>query len=856
MERPQLPETRGYRLKRALLGKPLVSEQLSEERLPNVIALGVLAPDCISSTAYGTEEMLDILIPAAGAAAFSLILPLTVVIIGVLFFVTLSYREVVMVYTKAGGSYVVARDNFGPKTAQIAAVALLIDYTVTVAVQSAAGTDALTSAAPSLTPYHLWITVGVVVILVYGNLRGIKEAGKFFALPTYLFIVTTSAVIVVGVVRYAISGLDKVHYHAGALTQTANLGHTGSGHGLLEGVAVFYLLKAFANGGSSLTGLEAISNGVGAFRPPEGRNARKTLVIMSCTLGFLVLGVSYLAHVTHATPYASGSPTVLSQEAKAVFGTSAGGHIVYLIVQLVTLLILYTGANTSFNGFPFLASFVAGDRFLPLKLTKRGHRLVFSNGIIVLAVLSITLLLITDANVDSLVAVYAIGVFTGFTMAGAGMSKHHITLKEKGWHLKLFINGFAAILSFAVVIIFAVTKFTEGAWVVVILFPLMWYALNRLHRRYVEEASVLGETVAAAAAEARPLPRSVALIFVDRLDLATARAIQYARTLSVDDLRAVHFVIDTQRAEVLQDRWTRLGLSRLPLELAECPDRRVVRAALERADAELAGGRTQVTVLLPRRSYQRAWSRLLHNSTGERIAGALSLLPNVSATIVPFDVDAELRERRRNDHESSATELERIEAAIAAALGHEHAGAGARAGAAPSSAPAGASTAASSTARADPRVGRYDNGAAGSDAAGNGHNGGGAGDSNDATAQPADDHPDVATREGEQTEEGIDKSLLAGIPGTTLIRDVRPRRRVQVAGRVASVTVQPWGSVPTLECELRDETGRLIVAFLGRRQIPGVVPGARLLVTGLASDRRGRLIIINPDYDFLSHNPA
>jgi amino acid transporter len=650
-ERPQLPETRGYRFKRAVLGQPLVSEQLSEERLPSPVALGVLAPDCISSTAYGSEEILTILVPICGAAAFALVLPLTIGIIVVLFFVTLSYREVVMVYTKAGGSYVVARDNFGLKTAQVAAVALLIDYTVTVAVQSAAGTNALTSAVPSLSRYQVPITVLVVVLLVYGNLRGIREAGRLFAVPTYLFIVTIASLVVVGFIRNLISGLPMVKTKAGALTEKAShLGHTGTGHGLLMGVAVFYLLKAFANGGSSLTGLEAISNGVGAFQPPEGRNARRTLVIMSCTLGFLVLGVSYLAHVTHATPYASGSPTVLSQEAKAVFGSSAFGHALYLIVQLVTLLILYTGANTSFNGFPFLASFVAGDRFLPLKLTKRGHRLVFSNGIIVLAVVSIALLLVTRAKVDSLVAVYAIGVFVGFTMAGAGMAKHHWTQRQPHWHRKLAINGFAAVLSFAVVIIFAVTKFTEGAWVVVVLFPLMWFGLTRLNRRYREEASVLGETVAEAAAEEQPLPRNVALILVDRLDLATARAIQYARTLSVDDLRAVHFVIDEDRAERLQERWTRLGLSRLPLELVECPDRRVIRASLERADTELGDGRTEVTVLLPRRSYRRVWSRFLHDATGERIATALSRLPHVNATIVPFDVDAELRDRRRLAH--------------------------------------------------------------------------------------------------------------------------------------------------------------------------------------------------------------
>ncbi|MDQ6784234.1 MAG: APC family permease, partial [Actinomycetota bacterium] len=418
--RPGLPETASYRLKRKLLGRPLVSEKLSGERLSSPVALGVLAPDCISSTAYGTEEMLTILVPAVGVAAFALLLPVTVAILVVLFFVTLSYRQVVMTYTKAGGSYVVARDNFGLPVAQISAVALLIDYTVTVAVQSAAGTNALTSAIPSLTSLQVPITVGVVVILVFANLRGLREAGRVFAVPTYLFIFTIATVVVVGLVRDVVSGLPLVHAGATAVIEKHPHPHTG----FLMGISVFLLLKAFANGGSSLTGLEAISNGVGAFRPSEGRHARRVLVIMAATLGSLVLGVSILAHITHATPYAGGSPTVLSQEVKAVFGSSAGGNLVYYLVQAVTLLILYTGANTSFNGFPFLASFVAEDRFLPTKLTKRGHRLVFSNGIIVLAVVSIALLLATRANVNSLVAIYAIGVFTGFTMAGLGMVKH------------------------------------------------------------------------------------------------------------------------------------------------------------------------------------------------------------------------------------------------------------------------------------------------------------------------------------------------------------------------------------------------------------------------------------------------
>ena len=772
-----LPETRAYRFKRAVLGKPLVNESLADERLSQPIALGVLAPDCISSTAYGSEEILTILVPAAGVAAFSLVIPLTLAIIVVLFFVTLSYREVVMVYTRAGGSYVVARDNFGLPVAQVAAVALLIDYTVTVAVQTAAGTDALTSAVPSLTPYQVPITVIVVLLLLYGNLRGIREAGRAFAIPTYLFIVTIATVVIVGLIRYLVSGLPRVTLTAGHLTEDAShAGHTGSHHGLLMGVSVFLLLKAFANGGSSLTGLEAISNGVGAFRPPEGVHARRALVIMACTLGSLVLGVSVLAHLTHATPYSSGTPTVLSQEAKIVFGTSGFGNAVYYTVQLVTLLILYTGGNTSFNGFPFLASFVAEDRFLPYKLTKRGHRLVFSNGIIVLAVVSVALLLVTRARVNALVAVYAIGVFTGFTLAGAGMVKHHLTEREAGWRQKIGINGFASALSFAVVVIFAVTKFKEGAWVVVVLFPVLWYGLVRLNRRYRDEASVLGETAADVAAEARPLPRNVVLLLVDRLDLATARAIQYARTLNVDDLRAVHFVIDAQRAQRLQQRWVRLGLDRLPLELIDCPDRRVVRACLETVEDHLSDQRTSVTVLLPRRSYKRAWSRFLHDSTGERIAAAVSRLPNVSATIVPFDVDEELAERRR---------------------ARRHGGASAGGGA---------------------------NGAPGG--------------------------PGVAS-DTEFEERAIDAALLMGVPGTVPISTLHARQRARVAGRIRSLTVQPWGSVPTLECVVDDDQGRVVVAFLGRRQIAGLVPGARILIEGTVSERKGRLTIINPDYEFV-----
>jgi amino acid transporter len=631
----QFPESLRYRWKNKLLGPPLVSEQLSSERLSRPIALGVLAPDCLSSSAYGTEETLTQLVPAIGLAAFTLVVPIMIAILGVLFFVTLSYLEVIQRYTKAGGAYVVARDNFGPKIAQIAAVALLIDYTVTVAVQTAAGTDALTSAFPRLLPYTVPISVGVVLVLVYGNLRGIREAGKFFAFPTYFFVVSVAAVIVVGYVKAALGDL-----HAHALPPTrllvdGRLGHSGSG--LLMGLAFITLLRAFANGGSSLTGLEAISNGVGSFRRPESRNARRTLVTMSTTLAFLLVGVTLLARWTHAIPYAAGSPTVISQEVHDVLGTSGVGRALFYIVQAATLLVLYTGGNTSFNGFPYLASFVAGDQFLPRQLTRRGHRLAFSNGILVLAAVAITLLLVTEARVSSLVALYAIGVFSGFTMAGAGMVKHHLTNRDRHWRRSLAINGFAAFLSATVVLIFAVAKFTEGAWVVVVVGPILFVGLIRLHRRYVAEEQLL-ELGVTQATRAPILSRHVVVVLVDHFDIATARALQYARSLAPDDLRAVHFDIDSKDAHDLEEEWSRLGLSRIPLDIVECRDRRLTRAAVELAADAVASGDTECTVLLPRRSFRSAWQRLLHDRTADRIAAALSVVPNVAATIVPYNV--------------------------------------------------------------------------------------------------------------------------------------------------------------------------------------------------------------------------
>ena len=387
-----MPDSFWYAAKRRLLGAPLVNEQLKTERLSKPLALGILSCDGISSAAYGTEMMLLVLLPFFGLAAFTLILPLTLVILVGIFLVMLSYREVVSVYTRAGGSYVVARENFGPRVAQVAAVALMIDYVVTLAVQTAAGSAAIVSAFPGLSTIPvigpkilLVISAAAILLMCFGNLRGIREAGHAFALPTYLFSGSVVLMIVMGLYR-EVAGGGLSHVAAGSGTVAlGSHAHTG----LIVFGAIYILARSFANGGSSLTGIEAVSNAVGALQPPEGRNAREILVAQGSIVAFLIAGISWLAHITHAMPYTAGVPTVLAQEARVIFGSSVLGQVLFFTVQAGTAAILFTGGNTSFSGFPFLASFVAEDGFLPRWLSKRGHRLVFSNGILILGAVSL-----------------------------------------------------------------------------------------------------------------------------------------------------------------------------------------------------------------------------------------------------------------------------------------------------------------------------------------------------------------------------------------------------------------------------------------------------------------------------------
>ncbi|MYU32498.1 amino acid permease [Streptomyces sp. SID8358] len=632
-----------YRVKNRLLGKALTSEHLSDEKLSNRTALGVLASDCVSSSAYGSEQMLRVLVPAVGVAGFTLLMPVTGAILLVLVLLTLCYSDVVMIYTRAGGSYVVARENFGPDVAQVAAVALLVDYVVTVAVQVSAGTNALISLAhlagggwTGMDRFQLPLSVAAVVLLAYGNLRGVREAGRIFALPAYLFMAAIGLVVVVSAVRGLLGDLPHADLRAVGVVPLG----TG-GDGWLYGASLFIVLRAFANGGSSLTGLEAISNGISAFREPQGRNARRTMIVMSCVLGFLVLGVSTLAHVTHAVPYTDGTPTVIAQEAHLAFGGGLLGTVGLVFVQLATALVLYTGANTPFTGFPFLASFVAQDRFLPRVLTRRGHRLAFSNGIICLAVVSLALLLATRASVDKLVALYAIGVFTAFTMAGAGLVAYHLRRREPHRRKKIAVNALASVISAAVVVIFAITKFTEGAWLVVVVFPLGVWALTRINREYRREAAAL-EGIQPSGADRPPTHRHVVFVLVQRLDLATLKALRYAHELRPDGIRAVHFAIDEPYAERLADRWSDTSATSVPLDVVACPDRRLHHAMAELAARTTRDGDTSLTVLVPRRLYRHVLGKLLHRGTGEGMAKVLGTLPHVAVTILPFDVSRAL----------------------------------------------------------------------------------------------------------------------------------------------------------------------------------------------------------------------
>jgi amino acid transporter len=596
-----------------VLGPALPTAQLKHQRLGKPTALAVFASDNLSSVAYATEEILKVAVPAIGLLAFSVVMPVTFGILGVLAILLFSYRQTIKAYPSAGGAYVVTKDNFGLLTAQLAGVALLTDYVLTVSVSVSAGVAAITSVAPSSYAYRVPMAVVFIWVIALGNLRGVRESGRLFAVPTYFFIAMMFILLGIGILRSFLGDLQPVPI-PDDVAETVGA------------ISLFLVLHAFASGGAAVTGVEAISNGVPAFRPPEWRNARTTLMWMGTLLGAMFLGLSYLAVQLQVVP--SERATVISEVGRAVFGGGAPGTVLLVLLQVATTLILILAANTSFADFPRLASFQASDDFMPRPLTKRGHRLVFSNGIIGLAVASTALVVIFQADVHRLIPLYAIGVFTSFTLSQAGMAKRHLRLREPGWRHGLLINGLGAITTAVVTVVIAITKFADGAWAVMVFVPVMIWVLVRLNRQYEREHEMLD--VGLPPFDRGSVGRPAALVLVEDLDRKTFHALQYAKTIRSSSTTAVHVAHDGEDIGRLERRWADLGVG-IPLEIL-LPDGDPMSAIARRA-AQLAV-EADVTLIVPGPARVGRLERIRRGRTGARLTRTLAPNPHVRVTVV------------------------------------------------------------------------------------------------------------------------------------------------------------------------------------------------------------------------------
>ncbi len=609
-----LPQPMTYGLKRAILGRPLPTSALVHERLGKPTALAVFASDNLSSVAYATEEILKVAVPVAGLAAFGIVMPITFGILAILAILLFSYRQTIKAYPTAGGAYIVTKDNFGLLPAQVAGVALLTDYVLTVAVSASAGIAAITSAFPMLYGARVPMTVFCIWFIAWGNLRGVRESGRMFAIPTYFFVFMMLLLLGIGVARVLTGGL-----HPLTPPTDAEIG-TGA-------VSMFLILHAFASGGAAVTGVEAISNGVPAFRPPEWKNARTTLMWMGSTLGVMFLGLSFLAVKLHVVP--TDTKTAISEVGRAVFGGGAVGYALFLMLQIATTLILILAANTSFADFPRLANFHAGDNFMPRQLTKRGHRLVFSNGIVGLAVAATGLVVLMQADVHKLIPLYAIGVFTSFTLSQGGMARRHRRLKEPGWRTGLLINGVGALTTAIVTVVIAATKFREGAWAVMVFVPVMVWLLVRMNHLYEREQAELDEDLEPF--QGRPvIPPPTVVVLVDALNRATLHALQYARTIRTRSVRAVHLEVDPVTTAQLERAWAALALD-VPLEtLRGAGD---VPSAVAAYVRTIDGG-VDVTVILPSPAEARLPERVRRSRLAAQLTTRLLEVDRARVTVV------------------------------------------------------------------------------------------------------------------------------------------------------------------------------------------------------------------------------
>lgn len=599
-------------LKRLLVGRPMPLAQARHERLGKAVALAVFASDPLSSVAYATEEILLVLV-LAGTAALSYSLPIGAAIGALILIVVTSYRQTIAAYPRGGGAYIVTKDNFGTFPSLVAAAALLIDYVLTVAVSVAAGIAAVTSALPGLVPYRTGLCVGTIAAIAVANLRGVRESGRLFAAPTYFFVVSILGMIGYGLVGTALGALPEAPYEP----------HPPG----IEAIGLFLLLRAFAGGCTALTGIEAVSDGVPAFKPPEAHNARIVMAWLGAISVTMFLGITYLAFDFGVVP--GGDETVVSKIARRIFG----GGVLYYEIQAVTMLILLLAANTSYADFPRLSFFLARDRFMPRQFANQGDRLVFSNGILILSGFAILLIVGFEGDTHALLPLYAIGVFISFTLSQGGMVRRWLRLREPGWSWRIWISGVGSVATGVVMVTLAVTKFSEGAWIVVVAIPVLVVTLLTVHRHYegvAEELSLEGY-------EGPPRFQHTVLVLVGDVHRGVVRAVQYAKTLApTATVRAVFVETDPARTARLEEKWSTWGLG-VPLVVLTSPYRSLLRPLLDYLDQiQSQGDDHMVTVILPEFLPRKWWQHVLHNQTALLVKGALLFRKNTVVADVPF----------------------------------------------------------------------------------------------------------------------------------------------------------------------------------------------------------------------------
>ncbi len=611
------------RVKRTVIGAPLTTAAAAHERLTKVKALAVLSSDALSSVAYATEEILRVLLLAAGAAVLSTSLPIGAAIVALLLIVGVSYRQTIKAYPHGGGSYIVAKDNLGDLPALTAGAALMTDYILTVAVSIAASVAAIISAFPELHEHRVGLALGFILLVTVLNLRGIRESGSIFAVPTYLFIAGVFVMLSVGIVRNALGGFDvePISPEAQAIAGTGSL-------------TIFVILRAFSSGCSAMTGVEAISDGVPAFQPPEWINARKTLTAMIAILAVMFAGITFLAHQygTYAMEASDpGFETVVSQIARHAFG---GRNIAYYYMQFATMAILVLAANTAFSDFPRLSYFLARDRFMPRQFTFRGDRLAFTTGIVTLGLLAGGVLVLANGEVERLIPLYALGVFTSFTISQFAMFRRWTRLKEPGWQAGRIINLTGAAATAVVAAVVAITKIPEGAWSIVIVIGLLILMMRAIHRHYETAAT---ELAAQTPLEPDDIHHTVIVPLAD-VNRVARQTLAYARSIS-DNVTAVHLTDDEQEIERFRAEWEKLD-SDVQLVIIESPYRALVGPLMKYIDeVESQRPGDTITIVLPEFVARHWWEQALHNQTALRLKAALLFRPGTVVTSVPYHLE-------------------------------------------------------------------------------------------------------------------------------------------------------------------------------------------------------------------------